>query len=58
MIKLSQKVLSGLGKVPPMKSKARILGEDVVNNLPKKMRKKIGGGHHLRLKELLMVILL
>lgn len=42
MIKLSQKVLSGLGKVPPMKSKAKILGDEVAAIGTKKVRKKLG----------------
>ena len=42
MIKLSQKVLSGLGKVPPMKSKSKILGDEVAAIGTKKVRKKLG----------------
>ena len=44
MIKLSQKVLSGLGKVPPMKSKAKMLGDEAAFIRTKKNRKKLGGG--------------
>lgn len=49
-MKLSQKVLNGLGnkKVPPTKPKAAKV-VDGVTYVVKKARKKIGGGHLLRL---------
>lgn len=43
MIKLSQKVLSGLGKVPPTKPKDKKI-VDGVRVTVKKVRKKLGGG--------------
>ncbi len=44
MMKLSQKVLNGLGKVPPTKPKLQNVVEGAVNGVTRKSRKKFGGG--------------